>query len=559
MKKLIASALLVLFVHQLSAWSFYDQLCQFNFNWKKHTLRAPAGEAQHFYSDKEYVQAHLGCVLDILRSNPVHQLDAKQYASRLQLIELLDGYRIAGNFPINYYREERIPVFIDGHNTHCAVGYLLQQTGHEDMARRIAAADNYAWLKDIHDPEFPAWQEASGFTVEELKLVQGAYDFYRPDAFIAPDKYETPQKPACILAYFENKSTRLPMEAKKENIWCKGEGANGVLNGRWVQNYAVGMPWIVGYFENGQRSGQWQEYYQGTKQLCRTENWRNDKLNGVRKRFDRSGKLIEEILFRDGNAITKTNYNLQDSLTWVRKPLDSNRVWTQVYNFEGALIAAGHEIIHNPGNLLWFQNIELTALNSAAIHSRDAATSIQLHSAYGQPRFSPFRGISLYNTPPLVEYKKEGDWVYYKEYNYTRKKSSGSLQSLLLSNYRHFGQELFNSIRMFDDLALTSAYDSIRANYSENNIRSFYGYGALVYTHLQFEYYDFAGQNDLSSINVSMAWALNPSQANPAVIKSCGQYNQSNERVGVWKHYNASGQLYKTESYLIPWKEEDEL
>jgi hypothetical protein len=496
MKKLGTSILLLLFVQQLSAFTFYDQLCNFNFNWKKYELRAPVGEARHFNSDKEYIQAHLTCVLAILQSNPVDQLNAKQYNSRLHLIEVLDAYRLAGNFPMNYHRLERIPVFIDENQTHCAVGYLLQQTGCEEMALRISAKNNYAWLKDIDDPEFFEWQIASGFSLEELKLIQGAYDSYRFDAFYAPDKYVTPQKPACLLVYFEDGMTRKPLPAKTENIWCKGEGTDGVLNGKWVQNYGVGIPWIVGYFENGQRSGQWQEYYQGTKKLCRTENWRNNKLNGLRRRFDRAGKIIEEILFKDGNAITKTNYSLDDSLVYVRRPLDSVLVATEIYNFEGALIASGNEKIYNPGNLLWFQNIELTALNSASIQARDMPNAIQVYgdgyggySSYsgnggGGIYLSPYsyQNINLYNTPPLVQYKKEGNWIYYKEYNYSANKS-------LVNDYRHFGKDLLNSMSAFDDFNANDSYDSIRVGYSDNLFRNFYGYGNGNSVHYEIRYF----------------------------------------------------------------------
>ena len=42
---------------------------------------------------------------------------------------VLADYARQGRFPINYYRQERIPVFIDEHDTHCAVGYLMQHTG----------------------------------------------------------------------------------------------------------------------------------------------------------------------------------------------------------------------------------------------------------------------------------------------------------------------------------------------------------------------------------------------------------------------------------------------
>ncbi|MDQ3108367.1 MAG: hypothetical protein M3R17_00600 [Bacteroidota bacterium] len=552
MKKLTTSIFLLLFIHQLSATTFYGQLCNFNFNWKKYALQAPAGDALVFHSDKDYIQAHLTCVLGILRSNPVDQLNAQQRNSRSHLIGALDGYRNTGIFPMNYYRRERIPVFIDEHKTHCAVGYLMQQTGHEEMALRISATDNYAWLKDIHDSELHSWQQASGFTVEELKLIQGAYDFYLDNAFTLPDKYEIPQKPACMLVYFTNEETGRQMVAKPDNIWCKGEGTNGVLNGRWEQHAGVGMPWIVGYYENGKRSGQWQEYYQGTKQLCRTEHWRNDKLNGSRKRFDMEGNLIEELMFKDGVAIHKKNYDLTDSLVYIRKPLDSNKVWTEIYTLEGSLIAAGRESVHNPGNLQWFQNIELTALNSAAITARDRSTSLEAYSGA-----SGFR--HRHYAPPLVEYKKEGDWVYYKEYSY-QVKNTQLKQNLLLSNYKHFGQSLLINLSVFNDSYTSAAYDSIRVKYLNNYLLDFYGYASANFHHLQISYFDNVNVNKYDNSGIVYNPQVisiydHPFELSPS-IKECGQYNKNNEKIGEWKHFAKNGKLYKKENYLIAWKED---
>ncbi|HEY1038512.1 MAG TPA: hypothetical protein VGF30_03860, partial [Bacteroidia bacterium] len=529
MKKYITSIVMLVLTVKLSATTFYQQLCEFNFNWKKYAKQAPAGEGRLFNSDKEYIQAHLACVLEVLKSNPTAKFNAEQLSNRLALIEVLDGYRKAGKFPINYYRNERIPVFIDEHFTHCAVGYLLQQTGYETMALRIAATDNYAWLKDINDAEFPSWQEKSGFTMEELKLIQGAYDSYLPNALYHANKYEIPQKPAVMAHYFGNASAK-----KAENIWCKGEGTGGVLNGKWTQNYAVGMPWIVGYYENGQRSGQWQEYYQGTKQLCRTERWRNDKLNGLRKRYSMEGKLIEEILFKDGKAVTKTNYDLNDSLTWIRKPLDSNLVWTEVFTFDGAKIASGHETVYNPGNLLWFQNIELTALNSASISSRDYVAS---GNNNGNGIIESSVIPNMYNSPPLVEYKKEGEWMYYKEYayHYAGKTSAGYMKVMLQHHYKHFGTALFQSVQIFENLKNNSAYDSIRVVYKNDNLQNFYGYASNDYIHLQVKYYDvpkfeISKQSSLYlQIFPRRRYSLYKMAPNVSAI---GQYNKNKQKIG---------------------------
>lgn len=561
MKKYFASVLILLFTQQVSATTFYEQLCAFNYNWLKYSERAPEGEAIDFSSDKEYIQAHLKSVLKILRTNPTEDLDNEQLKSRKQMIRLLDGYRKAGEFPINYYRVDRIPVFIDRNNTHCAVGYLLQQTGYEHVARRISTADNYVWVKDIHDPAVPVWQKASGLTIEELKLIQGAYDFYMEDAFILPNKYEIPQKPDCITAYFED-PTGLKMEKKPENLWCKGEGKDGVLNGRWEQNNAVGIPWIVGYYNNGDRTGQWKEYYKGTHQLCRTENWRNDKLNGVRKRFDRTGLLIEEILFKDGNAVTKTNYSFKDSLKWVRTPLDSSLVWTEVYTFGGALLANGHEKVHNPGNLLWFQNIELTALNTVAITSRDISlgngSSWNGTGLSGSGFNGGLRSPRLFSSPPLVQYNKEGEWKYFKEYSADKSGSrlTDSYLELIGEDFNHFGNALIESLQLFENVHVAAGYDSIRIIYTENNVRHFYGYGLMDYTHLEVEYYTAEEVALFSPVGVNYAWNGIDFTPKP-IVKRLGRYNKDEMKVGEWKYFNEQSALYKTENYIIPRKEEE--
>lgn len=562
----------ILFVSQVSA-NFYEQLCEFNFNWEKYAGRINEEKKRDFTSDKEYVQAHLESVLEILKSNPVSQLTCEQFDSRMKLIEILSEYREAGKFPINYHCSNRIPVFIDENGTYCAVGYLLKETGFDDVAKCIAETDNYVWVKDINHPAISEWQKKSGFTLEEIKLIQGAYDSYPFNGLYLPNKHEIPQKPEPIVMYFEDSRGRA-LEKKKENIWLKGESENGVLQGRWEQNYAVGIPWIVGYYENGKRSGQWEEYYQGTKLLCRTENWRNDKLNGIRKRFDKEGKIIEEILFKDGNAITKTNYDFVDSLIYIRKPLDSNLVQTQIFTFGGGLIAAGQEIVHNPGGLKWFQNIELTALNSAQFTEQSFSLtngSNSSHDYSNDAYLSRSHGHGmLFQTPPLVEYKKEGNWIYYSDYvsssnkNSKGKKTISNAEEILSTNFSHFGQELFYSISMFESLKITKGYDSISVFYIDNTLLDFYGYGNKDYAHLKINYFecDSISSNSYYPFFSIVDYTYYPErgwvESSQKLIKNIGQYNSQNQKIGVWKHYDEMGVLYKKEEFIVP-KDEIEL
>ncbi len=544
MKNYFTFLLLLLVLPGAYAHSLFDQLCAYNDNWKKYAELAPAGAARIFPSDQSYVQTHLKHVLTILELNPGSHLNEQQYASRMHLLDLLSCYREEGNFPRNYNWEERTPVFIDPHNTHCAVGYLMQGSGHGAMAAEIASSQNYAWLKNIHHPNFAQWQQASGFSLEELKLIQGAYEFYRPDAMILPNRHEIPQKPAVIARYFEEDPNKKTKDQDKLHVWCYGEGKDGILHGSWIQNYAVGIPWIAGYFDQGKRTGQWKEYYQGTNQLCRTENWRNNQLNGVRKRFDRGGNLIEEILFRNGKAVTKTNYDFGTSLKWIRQPLDSGMMQTTVYTFGGALIAEGKEKVHNPGNLEWFQNIPLTALNSASITSKQVSQSTEAFSGHGANfgRQSP-----LYNTPPLVEYKKEGKWIYYKEMIQDKHiaaalpRGSGRLRK----DYFHFGDELFQSIQVFKDWETNLEFDAIEIIYSNDYLLDFYGFGKEETLHLSVRYYPGMEQESFSIYPDGQLVKLNF----PRRIKEMGQYNALHQKIGPWKCFNKLGELYKTAYY----------
>jgi len=559
--KTLTISILLLFAQQVSANTFFNQLCEFNPNWKKYEERIQSKQSIQITSEVEYVQVHLTSVLSILRTNPTEHLTSKQLDTRLHLMQLLDEYRLAGKFPINYYRYERIPVFIDEHNTHCAVGYLMQQTGYDFLAMEISAKDNYVWVKDLKDTRVIEWQQSSGFTLEELKIIQGAYDFYMENALILPNRYEIPQKPACATAYFEDQLTGEELAHVDANLWFHGEGKNGILNGKWVQNYGVGIPWIVGFFKNGKRTGQWKEYYQGTDILCRTENWRDDELNGMRIRFDRNGEIIEEILFKDGNAVTKTNYDRAEGTKSIRTPLDSLNLYTEVYTLEGRLLAAGNEQVDNPGNLLWFQNIELTALNSAAITARDTPLSNTLQSNGGMNGiFGHPQRRTLFQTPPLVDYKKVGKWIYFGDSDHSLSADYRSLTfgDHIEKDFEHFGMKLSDMVSELQVSCLENPFDSIVVHYKNNVVFDFIGYGNSKLKHVHLSYHD----SNPSTPEIDHFYLISPysHQVNAQVLprlKEIGEYDENGWRIGEWKHFNTNLQLVKLETYLVPHKEEE--
>jgi hypothetical protein len=557
MKKHFITLCLLGLAIQFTAHSLHDQLVAFNPNWKKYGDRLECSPEIQFKSDAALIQAHLVNVLHILHTNNTSHLTEDQLKSRDFMILNLENYCNDGNFPINREFLRRTPIFIDHNDTHCAVAYLLKQSGYEELARNIAREDNPGWLpfdklqtdKNKHLlHELAQWQNSSGLTMEEVRLIQGAYDFYDENAFVALNRYELPQKPSCMVAYFDGRRGGKGNDYSEHNIWCKGEGKDGILHGKWIQNYTSELPWIVGYYNEGKRTGQWQEYYQGTNQLCRTENWRNDQLNGVRKRFSREGKLIEEILFVNGVAAEKTNYDLEKSLTWVRKPIDGEVVSTEVFTMDGRLLAKGIERIFNPGNLSWFQNIELTALNTAAITARDnQAGSFMLQ--YG----SRSKGLGgLFNTLPLVQYHKEGNWIYYNEFSEAgfKENDDALIGAGLVNDFPHLSDVLLQDISLINK-AVHHRFDSLQIAYEQNRLTDFIGSNANDYIHFH------VSHHSSTFVTEQVNNYYSNFQTNPIILPSAyGQFNRNGEKIGEWSYIDSSGLLYKTENFILPEKKE---
>lgn len=545
--------LLLGFSFSSQAKTLFEQLCAFNPNWNSHESYVPLEKERIFLSDKQYIQTHLELVLQVLKSSDLKHLNEDQLAMRKYLTEVLSDYRLQGVFPMNYYHAERIPVFIDEHNTHCAVGYLMRESGYGNLALQISKEDNYIWVKDLKGEHVLEWQQLSGFSLEELKLIQGAYDSYMPFAIEAPNRIEIPQKPEVIALNFKPKDLRhTESKTGKYKFWIRGEGKDGVLHGRWEQNYSPALPWIVGFYQHGKREGKWLEYYQGTNALCRTEHWRDDKLNGIRTRFNREGNVIEEILFRDGNAVVKTNYELNQSLKYVRKPIGNNLVWTEIYDMGGMLMACGHESVNNPGNLQWFQNIELTALNTMSLSSQTMIQSTEI-SRRGPDLDRGFGSVRLYSEPPLVEYIKQGDWVYYKDDTNIEALNLTSVQRFQMDRFfkgrfLRLGGDILPARELLEVPEQLPQFDSLLVNFTDGNANWWNGYYQKERLRMEFEWF--------ANGSLPIAAIYNPygHQRFSALsqLKSYGFVNEYDEKVNKWYHFDVYGQLSRVEEFIKP-------
>jgi hypothetical protein len=154
----------------------YHQLASVNKQWFKiapsAALNAPA---KQFTSDTRLIQEHLEYTEQYLRSKNVSGLTSSQLQNRLHSLDVLHAYGLRGQFPQNHDFPVRIPYFIDAHGTACAVGYLIIESGHTDLAEMIQARGNNDYLLDMNYPELTAWVAQSGFTANELALIQPGY------------------------------------------------------------------------------------------------------------------------------------------------------------------------------------------------------------------------------------------------------------------------------------------------------------------------------------------------------------------------------------------------
>ncbi|HLP50541.1 MAG TPA: T9SS type A sorting domain-containing protein [Chitinophagales bacterium] len=123
----------------------------------------------------QWIATHLMLVEQNLRNRDVSSLSAQQKQNRANLLNELHGYWQAGVFPINNYLSYKNPVFIDRGGTHCAVGYLMMQSGHDDLAQAINRNEKFAYVHQIKTGGVKEWADAYGFTIDELAWIQPSY------------------------------------------------------------------------------------------------------------------------------------------------------------------------------------------------------------------------------------------------------------------------------------------------------------------------------------------------------------------------------------------------
>lgn len=127
------------------------------------------------FSETELIQQHLFLVHAELSQRNVEFLSEEQKQNRATSLVHLYKYAERALFPNNITHEGRRPIFIDGRGVHCAVGYLIKESGNPELSKHISINMNDAYVLDMHDNELNKWVASSGFTAEELAWIQPGY------------------------------------------------------------------------------------------------------------------------------------------------------------------------------------------------------------------------------------------------------------------------------------------------------------------------------------------------------------------------------------------------
>ena len=132
-------------------------------------------EQVHPASFTEAIQIHLLHVEEVLALRTTEHLNQNQIKNRFNLLKTLHNYALAGKFPQNNHYSFQTPIFIDAFNTHCAVGYLMQQSGSENLAKQISKEQNLAYVREITVDGVAQWANSNGFSIDELAWIQPGY------------------------------------------------------------------------------------------------------------------------------------------------------------------------------------------------------------------------------------------------------------------------------------------------------------------------------------------------------------------------------------------------
>lgn len=113
-------------------------------------------------------------------------------AERAENLARFHAYAQAGVFPSNVYGSTELNVWRDQDGHYCAAANLVRKSGHADLAAKVAGDNDFLRLADVEDGPVMDWMLTSGFTQDELVLIQ------RPFMPVADRPVPAPTRPVPV-------------------------------------------------------------------------------------------------------------------------------------------------------------------------------------------------------------------------------------------------------------------------------------------------------------------------------------------------------------------------
>jgi hypothetical protein len=178
--KLLALCLFVLYsaILPTKTKTVFDYISTVNAEWFNPAFSVNPFQKENIdytLSEQEIVRLHLKSVEELLQSRSILSFSASQLQSRKRNLALLNSYWRTGSFPKNITHTRRIPIFVDDYNVPCAVGYLMLCAGYSDFVEQTRNESNNIYIRQIRSVIFTKFQKESGFTIDELALIQPTY------------------------------------------------------------------------------------------------------------------------------------------------------------------------------------------------------------------------------------------------------------------------------------------------------------------------------------------------------------------------------------------------
>jgi hypothetical protein len=122
------------------------------------------------------IKNHLRIVEKELRRKNVNHLSFELQQKRAKNLDRLHTYWTNGLYPINRdFADRRVPYFKDAVGTPCAMAYLIEQSGHQDLVNAVTKSNNHVYIDNIYDGPIIEWINKSGLTKTEAARVQPTY------------------------------------------------------------------------------------------------------------------------------------------------------------------------------------------------------------------------------------------------------------------------------------------------------------------------------------------------------------------------------------------------